>query len=109
MSHQTRKCDKFNLIFLDSGRGSTVFLERKLTAIILCHIKHHRYLVYFTRKQALIKVQKTTFALSDFVLLLVCHIDACPQQKCKKNPFVAIYFGLREEKTLICLGGPRRA
>ena len=44
--------------YVSFWQDSTVFLERKLTAIILCHIKHHRYWVYFTCKLMLIKVHK---------------------------------------------------
>ena len=41
-------------------------------------------------------MQKTTFALSDFVLLLVCHMGRLVLNKNAKKPFVAICFGFRE-------------
>ena len=41
--------------------------------------------------------KKTTFALSDFVLLLVCHIGRLVLNKNAKKPFVAICFGFREK------------
>ena len=41
---------------------------------------------------------KTTFALSDLVLLLVCHIGIIVLNKnAKKRPFVAICFGFSEK------------
>ena len=46
----------------------------------------------------LIKVhKKTTFALSDLVLLLVCHIGILVLNKNAKKPFVAICFGFSEK------------
>ena len=41
--------------------------------------------------------QKTTFALSDLVLLLVCHIGILVLNKNAKKPFVAICFGFSEK------------
>ena len=41
--------------------------------------------------------KKTIFALSDFVLLLVCHIGTLVLNKNAKKPFVAICFGFREK------------
>ena len=40
---------------------------------------------------------KATFALSDFVLLLVCHIGRLVLNSNPKKPFVAICFGFREK------------
>ena len=41
--------------------------------------------------------QKTSFALSDFVLLLVCHIGMLVLNENAKEPFVPICFGIREK------------
>ena len=41
--------------------------------------------------------KKITFALSKFVLLLVCHIGRLVLNKNAKKPFVAICFGFREK------------
>ena len=41
--------------------------------------------------------KKSTFAFSDFVLLLVCHIGRLALNKNAKKPFVAICFGFREK------------
>ena len=41
--------------------------------------------------------KKTTFALSDFVLLLVCHLGRLVLNKNAKKPFVAICFGFRKK------------
>ena len=43
------------------------------------------------------KSAKKTFALSDFVLLLVCHIGRLVLNTNAKKPFVAICFGFREK------------
>ena len=40
---------------------------------------------------------KATFALSDFVLLLVWHIGRLVLNKNAKKPFIAIFFGFREK------------
>ena len=41
--------------------------------------------------------KKKPFALSDLVLLLVCHIGILVLNKNAKKPFVAICFGLSEK------------
>ena len=41
--------------------------------------------------------KKTTFALSDLVLLLVCHIGILVLNKNAKKTFVAICFGFSEK------------
>ena len=48
--------------------------------------------IFYMQTGAHKSAQKTTFALSDLVLVLVCHIT-----KMQKKPFVAICFGFSEK------------
>ena len=97
--HQTRKCDKFNLKFLDSILAGTVQFVRKETHsnnVIPC--KTSQIIgIFYTQIGAHKSAKKATFALSDFVLLLVCHIGMLVLNKNAKKTFVAICFGFREK------------
>ena len=98
-SHRTRKCDKFNLKLLGSILAGAVHFVRKEThsdnvmPYKTSQIAGIFYMQIGTHKSA----KKTTFALSDFVLLLVCHIGRFVLNKNAKKPFVAICFGFREK------------
>ena len=97
--HRTRKCDKFNLKFLGSFLAGAVLFVRKethsdnvmpyktsqITGIFYMQIGTHK------------STKKKTFALSDLVLLLVCHIGRLVLNKNAKKVFVAICFGFREK------------
>ena len=98
--HRTRKSDKCNLKFLGSILAGAVQFVRKETLSDnvmpdkTSQITGIFYMQIGTHKSA----KKTpTFALSDFVLLLVCHIGRSVLNKNAKKPFVAICFGFREK------------
>ena len=99
--HRTRKCDKINPKLLGSILAGAVQFVRKGT-------RGDNFMPYKTSQIAGIfymqigahkSAKKTTFALSDFVLLLVCHIGRLVLNKNAKKPFVAIRFGFREKIT----------
>ena len=100
--HRTRKCDKFNLKFLGSILARAVHFVRKEThsenvmPYKTAQITGIFYMQIGAHKSAK-KKKKTIFALSDFVLLLVCCIGRLVLNKNAKKPFVAICFGFREK------------
>ena len=97
--HRTRKCDKFNLKILGSILAEAVQFVRKETHsdnVMPC--KTSQITGIFYMQIGTHKLQKKkTFALSDFVLLLVCRIGSLGLNKNAKKPFVAICFGFREK------------
>ena len=99
--HRTRKCDKFNLKILGLILAGAVQFVRKEThsdngmPYKTSQIAGIFYMQIGAHKSA----KKTTFALSDCVVLLVCHIGRLVLNKNAKKPFVAICFGFREKIT----------
>ena len=59
--------------------------KTKITGIFYMQIGTHK------------SAENPTFALSDVVLLLACHIGRLALNKNAKEPFVAICFGFREK------------
>ena len=57
--------------------------------------------IFYMQIGAQKSARKTIFALSDFVLLLICHIGSFVLNKNANKPFVAICFGFREKKSLV--------
>ena len=104
--HQTRKCEEFNPKFLHLILAGVVRFLRKKTDSknVMSYLTSqiHVISIFYTQIGYFIKVQKKTFALSDFILLLVCHIGILVLNKNVKKPFVAICFGLWG-KTLVRL------
>ena len=97
--HRTKKCDKFNLKFFGSVlAGAVQFIRKETHSDNVMPYKTSQITGIFYMRKGAHKTQKTlTFALSDFVLLLVCHIGRLVLNKNAKKPFVAICFGFREK------------
>ena len=92
--HRTSKCDKFSPKFLDSILAWAVQFVRKesynnnIMPYKTSQIIGVIYTQIGTRKSA----KKATFALSDFVLLLVCHIGMLVLNKNAKKNFCCNLF-----------------
>ena len=97
--HRTRKCGNFNLKFLGSMLAGAVQFVRKETHSdnVMPYKTSQLTGIHYMQISAHRSAKKTTFALSDFVLLLVCHIGRLVLNKSAKKPFVAICFGSREK------------
>ena len=96
--HRTRKCDKFNLKFLGSIlAGAVQFVRKETRSNNVRQYKTSQLTGIFYMQIGAHKSEKKTIALSDFVLLLVCHIGRFVLTKNAKKPFVAICFGFSEK------------
>ena len=62
---------------------------------MLCHIKRHRYLIFYTQIGAHKSAKIVIFALSVVVLHLICHIGMLVLKNAKEKSSVAICFGFR--------------
>ena len=91
--HRTRKCGNFNLKFLGSIlAGAVQFVRKKTHSGNVMPYKTSQLIgIHYMQISAHRSAKKKkTFALSDFVLLLVCHIGRLILNKNAKKPFVAI-------------------
>ena len=95
--HRTRKCDKFNLTFLGLILTGAVQFVRKETHSDNVMLYKTSQLTGICYMQIGANKSDFFFALSDFVLRLVCHIGRLVRNKNAKKPFVAICFGFREK------------
>ena len=96
--HRTRKCDKFNLKLLGSIlAGAEQFVRKETHSDNVMPYKTSQITYILHANRCSKKCKKTSFALSDFVLLLVCHIGRLVLIKNAKKPFVAICFGFRKK------------
>ena len=85
--HLTRKCDKFNHKFLNSILARAVQFVRKETHSnnVMPYDTTQIIVICYMQKGAHKSANIATFALSDFVLLLICHIEMLVLNKCKKK------------------------
>ena len=86
--HRTRKCDKFNLKFLGSIPAGAVKCVRKETHSdnVMPYKTSQLTGIFYMQIGAHKSAKKKTFAFSDFVLLLICHIGrlVLNKKKCKE-------------------------